>query len=63
MVKLIFGYLFLQYISEVWDYSKANSEKINKVISDFNWTKAFENLSVDEKVELFNETLLNIYRN
>ena len=40
------------YIREVWDYIKANIENINKAISNFNWTKAFENLSVDEKVEL-----------
>ena len=51
------------YIREVWDYNKANIENINKAISNFNWTKAFENLSVNEKVELLNETLLNIYRN
>ena len=51
------------YIREVWDYSKANIENINKAISNFNWTKGFENHSVDEKVELLNETLLNIYRN
>ena len=51
------------YIREVWDYSKANIEYINKAISNLNWTKVFENLSVDEKVELLNETLLNIYRN
>ena len=29
----------------------------------FNWNKAFENLSIDAKVELLNETLLNIFRN
>ena len=51
------------YIRKVWDYSKTNIENINKVISNFNWTKAFENISVDEKVELLNEALLNIYRN
>ena len=51
------------YIREVWDYSKANIENINKAISHFNWTKAFKNLSVDEKVELLNETLLNSYQN
>ena len=51
------------YIRKVWDYSKTNIEDINKVISNFNWTRAFENISVDEKVELFNEALLNIYRN
>ena len=29
----------------------------------FDWKKTFENLSVDEKVNLLNETLLNIFRN
>ena len=28
--------------------------------SNFDWNKAFENLSVDERVELLNKTLLNI---
>ena len=51
------------YICEVWDYSKANIENINKTISSFNLTRAFENLSVDKKVKLLNETLLNIFRN
>ena len=51
------------YIREVWDYNKANIKNIKKAIPNFNWTKAFQNLSVDEKVELLNETLLNIYQN
>ena len=51
------------YIRKVWDYSKANAENIKKVISSFNWNKTFENLSIDAKVEPFNETLLNIFIN
>ena len=51
------------YVREVWDYSKANVEHINKAISNFNWHNAFKDLSVDEKVKLLNETLLNIFRN
>ena len=51
------------YVREVWDYSKANVENIKKAVSYFNWKRAFQNLSVDEKVELLNETLLNIFRN
>ena len=35
------------YIREVWDYSKANIENINKAIRNFNWTKALKSLSVD----------------
>ena len=51
------------YVREVWDYNKANVENIKKAVSNFNWNRAFENLSVDEKVELLNDTLLNIFRN
>ena len=51
------------YVCEVWDYNKANVENIKKAVSNFNWNRAFENLSVDEKVELLNDTLLNIFRN
>ena len=51
------------YVREVWDYKKANTENIKKVISKLDWNKAFENLSVDEKVEFLNKTLLNIFRN
>ena len=36
---------------------------LKNVISTFNSNKPFENLSSDGKVELLNETLLNIFRN
>ena len=45
------------------NYSKADVQNIQKAILDFNWRKAFESLSVDSKVDLLNETLLNIFRN
>ena len=51
------------FIREVGNYSKAAVQNIQKAILDFNWTKAFESLSVDSKFELLNETLLNIFRN
>ena len=38
-------------------------KNIKYAISNFNWSKAFENLSVDGKVKHLNETLLNIFRN
>ena len=47
------------YVREVWEYEKANTENIKKA----DWNKAFENLSVDEKVDFLNKTLLNIFRN
>ena len=38
-------------------------ENIKYSISNFNWSKAFENLSVDGKVKHLNKTLINIFRN
>ena len=51
------------YVRVVWDYEKANIENIKKAIYNFDWNKAFENLSTDEKVNFLNKTLLNIFRN
>ena len=50
-------------ICEVWNYSKAYIQNFNKAKLDFNWRKPFEFLSVDSKVDLLNETLLNSFRN
>ena len=36
---------------------------IEKAITYFSWERAFENLSVDEKVSLFNKTIKNILSN
>ena len=51
------------YVWEVRDHKKANIENIKKSISNFDWNKAFEILPVDEKVDVLNKTLLNIFRN
>ena len=39
------------YVREVWDYEKANIKNIKKAMCNVDWNKAFENLSVDEKVD------------
>ena len=46
----------------MWDYSSANTKNIQKAVQNFDWEKAFGNLSVDRKVDLLNETLLTIFR-
>ena len=50
------------YVQGVWEYEEANIDNIKKAISTFDWNKAFENLSVDEKVDFLNKTLFNIFR-
>ena len=48
---------------EVWHYKDANIELIRKAIDRFNWQKAFSNKNVNEKVDTFNKTILNILSN
>ena len=36
---------------------------MKEAITNFNWNKAFENLTVDEKVYFLIKTLLNTFRN
>ena len=48
------------YEREVRHYQSADSNAIEKAITYFSWERAFENLSVDEKVSLFNKTIKNI---
>ena len=51
------------HIREVWNYSEANVENIKYAISSFNWSKGFDNLSVNGNVKHLNEVLLNIFQN
>ena len=51
------------YSRKVWDYKNANVEGIQKSISLFNWEKAFKILSINEKLGILNNTLLNMFRN
>ena len=48
-----------KYVREVWDYSKADVQNIKDLI----WGKNLGPLSIDSKVDVLNETLLNIFRN
>ena len=52
-----------QYYREVWHYDDANTELIRRAVDYFNCQKAFLNKNVNEKVNIFNETFLNILRN
>ena len=50
-----------KYVREVWDYSRADVQNIKKSIKGFNSGKTLESLYIDSKVDLLNETLLNIF--
>ena len=49
------------YVCEVWYYRKASNKGIQKAIQTFDWVKPFGKLSVDGKVDVLNETLMNIF--
>ena len=51
------------YLREVWHYKEANDDLIKQAISNFNWEKSFSNTNINEKVSLFNKTILNILDN
>ena len=51
------------YLREIWHYREANTGLIRRAIKEFNWEKAFSNTSVNEKVDIFNRTILNILSN
>ena len=51
------------YEREVWHEKNANSNAIKNAITDFSCERAFENLSVDEKVSLFNKTIKKMLSN
>ena len=56
-------YYLPSYLTEVWHYKEANADLIKRAISNFNWEKAFSNTNINEKVSLFNKTILNILNN
>ena len=67
--QIIFAKLNLElvhpspYAREVWHNKDANTELIRRAVNEFNWQRAFLNTNVNEKVEIFNSTILNILSN
>ena len=51
------------YEREIWHYQPANVDQIQRAIEQFSWEKSFRNLTINEKVSLFNKTIKNILSN
>ena len=51
------------YLQEVWQYKDANNELIRRAINKLNSQMTFLNTNVNEKVDIFNSTILNISNN
>ena len=48
------------YAREVWHYQDSNVDLIRRSINEFDWDRAFANKHADEKVLIFNKTVLNV---
>ena len=47
----------------IWDYKKADSEKIRKALDSVNWERLFNKKDIDAQAAVFNETTLNVFCN
>ena len=51
------------YYRELWNFKSANSQCIQKLVSNFDWARAFQNQNCNEQCKILSETLLNIFCN
>ena len=51
------------YIREVWNYKNAKVENIQQSISGIDWDFIFQGKTVNQKVNILNECLLNVFHN
>lgn len=51
------------YKRKVWHYKHARVDLIKRSIESFDWKGNFLNLNVNDQVEFFNNTLINIFNN
>ena len=67
--KIVFAKLNLNivhpppYLRKIRHCREANTGLIRLAIKQFNWERAFSNTTVNEKLDIFNRTVLNILRN
>ena len=47
----------------IWDYKKADISNIKKALDLINWEKRFSHKNINAQATVFNETMLNIFRN
>ena len=51
------------YERHIWHYNKSDIESIKKALDLVNWDILFQNVNVNEQVDILNQTLLNIFTN
>ena len=53
----------LPYQRLIWDYKKADFEKIRKALDLVNWERLFSKKDINTQVSILNETILNVFSN
>ena len=48
---------------EIWNYNKADTDLINRFIENVEWSNLSLGKSEHEQVDIFNQTILNIFHN
>ena len=51
------------YIRKIWNYNRVKTDLINRAIKNCDWPSLFLGKNAHQEVEIFNETLLNIFHN
>ena len=51
------------YSRQVWHFKEAETGIIRRALNDFNWERAFSNTNVNQKVCIFNKSVLNVLSN
>jgi len=51
------------YQRRIWDFSRANNQAVKQAINLVDWDEIFANHSVDRRVSIFTECILNIFLN
>ena len=54
--------LDISYPRPIWDYKKADFEKIKKALDLVNWERLFSKKDINTQVSILNETILNVLR-
>ena len=50
-------------MNKIWDYKKARTDLINRFIENVDWSNLLLGKNVDELMEIFSQTILNIFDN
>ena len=51
------------YSIQVWHFKEAETDLSRRALNDFNWERTFSNTNVNEKVCIFNKSILSLLSN